>query len=86
MHKHLEHKVFRRLDAEKFAAYHKMAAAADRKKLRKSLNQTENYTFIPFHTYSSFVFQTFIIATISMIMPSTITTGAATSLLKSNMA
>ena len=49
MDQHLENKVIRRLDPEKFLAYDKMSAAADREEFSKSLHKPEYDCFKPFH-------------------------------------
>ena len=50
MHNDLKGQILRGLHPEHLTAYHKMAAAAHRQKLRKTLDKTKQYGFKPFHT------------------------------------
>ena len=87
MNRHCKIKKTFSVNAEQFLENHKMSAAADRQKFRKSLYNAEQKRFPPFHNYFSSLFlKTFIMDIISMIIPQRITIGAANSLLKSNMA
>ena len=54
MYHHFENQVVRRFNSEEFASDDKMSAAADRQKFRKSLDQSENYSFKPFHRLIAF--------------------------------
>ena len=81
-----EQKVVTGLHPEKSLAYLEMSAAAYRKKLRKTLDKSQKDCLKPLHYSSFFLPNAPMMATISIIIPSTITIGAATILRKSNMA
>ena len=86
MDHYFEDKVFRRFHSQYLLPYGEMSAAAYGKELGQTLDQAEKNRLPPIHYLPSLSLKNPIIATTSITMPRMMTTGAATSLWKLNIA